>query len=123
MMENTFHNDQGQVHVNTCYNLQLQVGRVPDQLPSERQVRVDDPTNLHPLLQVQVALGPPPTVVTETRPRLGELRQLHPVCIVVNGKVKYKFIETKMKINKVIYNHISILMNSKFNCNGTGGIY
>ena len=33
-------------------NLQLQIGADPDQLPSERQVRVDDPTNPNPLLQV-----------------------------------------------------------------------
>ena len=30
----------------------MHVGSDPDQLPLERQVRVDDPTNLNPLLQV-----------------------------------------------------------------------
>ena len=33
-------------------NLQLQTGADPDQLPSERQVRLDCPTNMNPLLQV-----------------------------------------------------------------------
>ena len=55
----------------------MHVGCDPDQLPSERQVRVDDPTSLYLLLQVQVALPPASRVVTETRPYLGELRQLH----------------------------------------------
>ena len=34
------------------HNIQLQVGCDPDHLPSERQVRADDPTNLNLLLQV-----------------------------------------------------------------------
>ena len=39
--------------VNACFNyLQLQIGCDPDQIPLERQIRFDDPTNLHPLLQV-----------------------------------------------------------------------
>ena len=43
---------EGCVHVlYECFNLQLQIGADPDHLPSDRQVRVDDPTNMNPLLQ------------------------------------------------------------------------
>ena len=38
--------------VNGHFNIQLQIGCDPDQLPLNRQVRVDAPTNLNPLLQV-----------------------------------------------------------------------
>ena len=34
------------------FNIQLQIGCDPDQPPLERQVRVEDPTKLNPLLQV-----------------------------------------------------------------------
>ena len=37
---------------NEAVNYLLQVGSDPDQIPSERQVRVDDPDSLYPLLQV-----------------------------------------------------------------------
>ena len=44
------HAANGKKQINS--QLQLQIGADPDQLPSERQVRVDNPTNMNPgLLQ------------------------------------------------------------------------
>ena len=44
--------EQGEYMQIYKWNIQLQIGSDPDQLPSERQVRIAGPINLNPLLQV-----------------------------------------------------------------------